>query len=220
MYSREYDDRILNFEASGGLLNSSLVMQDQQTDSYWSIMTGSAIGGELSGTELQELPVSEKARWDDWRERHPETLVLSVRGEEHTPDAYRGYWEDPRGFRGQEAEDDRLDTKEPIYAFEFGGVAHAVPMTAVEGGKAFDLEGGPWIFLYREPGAELFVSTAAYLSRTGFEERDGTWIETGTGTRFDAESRRFTGGDVEPFVGVDTFWYTWSLNHEDVVLLE
>lgn len=220
MYSREYGDRVLSFEASGGLWNSSLVMQDKETDTYWSIMSGTAIGGEMSGTELTELPVSEKARWDEWRERHPDTLVLSVRGNEHAPDAYRGYWEDPRGFRGQEAEDDRLDTKEPIYAFELGGAAHAVPMSAVEGGGAFHLDAGPHVFLYREPGAELFESTAAYLSPAGFERRDGTWVETGTGARFDTETRRFTGGDVEPLVGFDTFWYTWSLTHEDPVILE
>lgn len=220
MYSREYGGRELQFEASGGLWNSSLVMQDKQTDSYWSIMAGSAIGGRLEGTDLKELPVSEKARWDDWQDRHPDTLVLSVDGREHAPDAYRGYWEDPRGFRGQEAEDDRLDTKEPIYAFEYGGVAYAVPMEAAEGGATFALEGGPSVFLHREPDAPLFESTAAYMSGSGFERRDDTWVDLGTGARFDPETGRFEGGRVEPLIGFDTFWYNWSLTHEGTVVLE
>ena len=64
-------------------MDASLVMRDRETDSWWSIMTSDAIGGELDGTDLVELPRGEKVTWKDWRGRHPGTLVLSVEGEEH-----------------------------------------------------------------------------------------------------------------------------------------
>jgi len=220
VYSREYGGQELQFEASGGLWNSSLVMQDKQTDTYWSIMSGSAIGGRLAGTELRELPVSEKVRWDDWRARHPNTLVLSVGGAEHAPDAYQRYWEDPRGFRGQEAEDDRLPTKEPIFAFEYGGVPYVVPASAAEGGAVYSVPEGPYVLLWRAPGSEIFESTDAYLSSEGFERRGERWVELGTGAELDPSSGRFQGGSVEPLIGFDTFWYNWSLTHENTVILE
>ena len=72
MYSRDYRGRTVNFEASGGLVNASLVMQDEQTDTYWSIMEGEAVAGELSGEKLVELPVSEKIQWRHWKEKHPD----------------------------------------------------------------------------------------------------------------------------------------------------
>ena len=85
MYGREYGGLTLSFEASGALKESSLVMRDLETDSWWSIMTGDAIGGELEGTRLEELPVGEKVRWEEWRRRHPDTLVLTLRDMEHWP---------------------------------------------------------------------------------------------------------------------------------------
>ena len=45
----------MNLEASGGLVNASLVMQDQQTDT-WSIMEGEAIAGELNGENSRSFP--------------------------------------------------------------------------------------------------------------------------------------------------------------------
>ena len=56
MYDRELGDRLLSFEASGALWQASLVMRDRETDSWWSIMTSEAIGGELDGADLVELP--------------------------------------------------------------------------------------------------------------------------------------------------------------------
>ena len=94
----------MNFEASGGLINASLVMQDKQTDTYWSIMEGEAIAGELSGEKLVELPVSEKIQWRHWKEKYSDTLVLSVRGREDGPDGYRDYFRDSRGFGGNGGE--------------------------------------------------------------------------------------------------------------------
>ncbi len=85
MYGRRYDGKDLRFEASGGLMHAALVMRDKETDSYWSIMTGDAIAGDLKGTPLEEWPLGEKAQWGDWSARHPDTLVLSVNGEFAVP---------------------------------------------------------------------------------------------------------------------------------------
>ena len=93
MYDRNYAGKTLNFEPSGGLMNASLVMQDKQTDTYWSIMSGKVEAGELGGTALVELPVGEKMSWAEWVAKHPDTLVLSV--QQRTSDGQTVTLQDP-----------------------------------------------------------------------------------------------------------------------------
>lgn len=203
-------------------MNSSLVMQDFETDSYWAIMTGEAIAGEFKGTRLRELPVGEKMRWRDWVKKHPDTLVLSVNGREDGPDVYQRYFVSPRGFRGTEARDRRLPTKAPIFAFKLEGHAYAVPHDRLEGGQTFQV-GDRTLFLYRTKGAPMFESTVVYQSRNGgFEQRDGVWVHTASGCRFNPKTGAFEGGDrcPERFAGLDTFWYNWSLSNPDTELLK
>ncbi len=211
---------MLHFEASGGLAHASLVMQDQQTDTYWSIMKGQAIAGALSGEKLVELPYGKKMSWKEWRELHPDTLVLSVNGREDAGDGYADYYKSSRGFRDIEAKDERLKTKEPIYAFHHQDTAYAARAKSLEDGGRFTLADGTSVFLYRRKGSEIFDSTTAYRSEDGFEKRGKDWFEKGTGARFDAERVTFEGGEVETLEGFDTFWYTWSLNNPETKLLE
>ncbi len=220
MYSRQYGDRELHFEASGGLVNSSLVMQDRETDSFWSIMQGRATAGELRGTRLVRLPGSQKARWREWRSRHPDTRVLSVRGRQYAPDGYEHYWSDPNGFRGQNADDQRLASKAPIFAFEKNDTRYAIAHARIEGGLTLQLRGDFRLFLYRKKNAPLFESTEAFVSRAGFVRDGDRWIELETGAAFEPEGSRFRGGRVRSLSGFDTFWYNWSLNNPDTILLE
>ncbi len=205
-------------------MNSSLVMQDFETDSYWAIMEGRAVAGKLKGTQLKELPIGEKARWRDWVKRYPNTLVLSVNGREDAPMAYRDYFNSSRGFRGQAARDRRLQTKTPIFAFRYQGKPYAIPHKQVEGGRAVTME-GLHLFLYRRKKAPMFESTVVYQStESGFEQRNGVWVHSASGCRFDPESGAFIGeGDracPPRFVGFDTFWYNWSLNNPETELLK
>ncbi len=226
MYDRKFDERTLNFEASGGLLNASLIMRDRETDSWWSIMTGDAIGGALDGTPLKELPAGEKARWKDWRKRYPDTRVLSVDGIEHvSEDHYARYFASEQGFRGMKSADTRLPDKASIYSFRLHGQAYAVPHDAIEGGRSFAVAADTELFFYREPGAELFASTIAYLAETEsgesrFEKEGGIWVDRVTGaavsrTELDADPS----AGLELLGGFDTFWYIWAATHDNVSIL-
>jgi hypothetical protein len=222
VYGREYGSDELQFEASGGLMYAALVMQDKETDTYWSIMSGDAVAGELKGRKLEELPVSVKIRWKDWLAAHPDTVVLSVDGIEHPPvNPYEKYFESEDGFRGIEAEDDRLPTKAPVYAFRFGDVPYAVPYSAFEGGAVFKLEDST-AFLYRAQGAAIFESSVAFVTGGSFEDNDGVW-HTVDGATFDATAGEFVGAGAEKMrrlEGFDTFWYSWSLTNPSTAVLE
>ena len=208
VYDRRYDDRELNFEASGALLNASLVMRDRETDSWWSIMTSTAIGGELDGADPTELPIGRKAQWADWRAEHPETLVLSVEGIEHIEENYYDeYFASDGTFRDLAVEDQRLPAKEPIFCFFLDGRPHAVPHSAVAGRRLFEV-GGARLLLYRPPGAEMFVSTRAWRvpAAAGSLEAlppDGELEAAG----------------FEPLGGIDTFWYNWAAVNKGSVIL-
>ncbi len=211
--------RVLNFEASGALKQASLIMRDRETDSWWSIMTSEAIGGELAGTELVELPVSEKTTWGDWVERHPNTLVLSVDGREHVDvNPYDNYFASSGTFRDLQIKDDRLPPKEPIFAvwgadFGLGGTTFVVPHAVASGGAVLPVPGltDAVLVVQRQASAPLFASTAAWLVPR----------ETAAGRTAGELAEGLGSGDLSapPVTGIDTFWYNWIAVNEGAVIL-
>jgi hypothetical protein len=67
-------DRRLTFEVRA-IYNGTIALRDHQTGSGWSPYFASAIGGELKGTELDVIPISQLT-WELWRRQHPDTTVL------------------------------------------------------------------------------------------------------------------------------------------------
>jgi hypothetical protein len=222
VYEREYGGVTFTLEASGGLLNSSLVMQDRETDSYWSIMSGEIIAGRLSGTKIIELPVGEKIKWKHWVQKHPETKVLSVNGREDTYPAYDEYYASAAGFRNQETVDTRFKTKEPVFTFAYSGKKYAVPFSAIENGATFVLNDAT-IFLYRPENTQIFQSTVAYITTgSGFIKEGRKWKDIDSGCVFNTalKSLQFEGNDCpQKMNGFDTFWYHWSLNNPETEVL-
>jgi hypothetical protein len=209
VYDREFGDRELNFEASGALWQAALVMRDRETDSWWSIMTSQAIGGDLEGADLVELPYSEKVTWADWRARYPDSLVLSVEGRQHEPkNRYDNYFASEGTFRDLEVADRRLEPKEPIFGFSLDGKSYVVPHSAVEGRRLFEA-GAARLLFFRQPGAEMFASTKAWKVPTGVSGAAGELPPDS-----ELEAAGFT-----PLGGIDTFWYTWAaVNQESEIL--
>ena len=196
-------------------MKASLVMRDRETDSWWSIMTSTAIGGALQGAELDELPIGEKTTWADWRRRHPNTLVLSVDGEEHhSNNPYDNYFASDRTFHDLEISDDRLEPKTPVFSFWLNGQTYAAAHSTFEGGRLFEIQGdtATRVLLYRDSGAPLLASTRAWAiaadhaAATSLEEL--------------IAAARGAGPSNQPLDGFDTFWYSWVSVHPESVLLQ
>jgi hypothetical protein len=203
----------LNFEASGALKDAALIMQDRETDSWWSIMTSDSIGGKLQGNDLVELPVSQKMTWGEWKAQHPGTMVLSVEGEEHVENnPYTNYFNSEATFRDMEVTDDRLAAKTPIFTFWLDGKPYAVPNSSVEGGKVFQGKGipGGGLLLFRQPGAHLFASTEAYRLQGENAELAIDQL---------LSLARKGEGEMTPLEGFDTFWYNWVAVNKKTKLL-
>ncbi len=209
MYDRVIGDRELNFEASGALWQASLVMRDRETDSWWSIMTSEAIGGELEGADLVELPYGEKTTWGDWRASHPDSLVLSVDGREHEArNPYGEYFASDRTFRDLEIADWRLPAKEPIFSFFLDGEPYAVPHAVLEGRRLFEVA-GTRLLLSREPGAPMFASTRAWKVPQGAAAALSELPPDGA----------LPAAGFVPLAGIDTFWYNWAAVNRDSSIL-
>lgn len=130
-FDAEVRNRQLEFGVSGLLYNSDVLMYDRQTNSLWSQIRRQAISGELKGEKLKMLPV-EHVTWDEWRQRFPETMVLSFdtghrRDYETTP--YTGYADSDSIYFPVANEDKRYHPKEIVLGVEISGQYKAYPFS-------------------------------------------------------------------------------------------
>ncbi len=109
---------------SGFLYRSNKLMYDHATKSMWSTLTGTPVVGALvgKGIELKPLYVV-TTTWQEWRQRHPQTQVLSLdtghRRDYSEGAAYRDYFNNDRLMFGVPERDDRLANKAEVLALRF-----------------------------------------------------------------------------------------------------
>ena len=77
VFDVQNDQIEFTFGVSGLLYNSDVLLYDRQTGSLWSQIMSQAVTGPMRHTKIDLLP-SRHTNWADWRELHPETLVLST----------------------------------------------------------------------------------------------------------------------------------------------
>jgi hypothetical protein len=75
-FRAKVDGHNLTFGVSGLLYNSDLLLYDRHSESLWSQIERRAISGRFRGRRLALIPL-EHTTWQDWRQRHPHSLVLS-----------------------------------------------------------------------------------------------------------------------------------------------
>ena len=80
-------DYVLEFEVSGMLRNSDMVLADQKTESWWQQLTGEALVGELKGAQLTILP-SQVISLEAFLMRYPNGKVLSPQSGTKTASRY------------------------------------------------------------------------------------------------------------------------------------
>ncbi len=152
---------------SGLLSRSNKVMFELQTFSVFDTFTGEAVSGPLreAGVHLPEITV-ETARWGDWKQRHPDTSIVSLTGVLGTPyplDPLRGRDDDGPIFPIGDL-DGRLDVQAPVLGVILDdGTAIAFEVDAaneaIDAGRAVELAG---VRVVRDGGlrAELLDGTA------------------------------------------------------------
>ena len=153
---RSIDGKITEFGVSGVLYNSDLVLYDRATDTLWDQIEAKGVVGPMTGTKLVLVPVS-VSKWSKWRDKHPDTLVLSTDtgfDYDYTPDRFAEYRESTRLFMPVSASDERVHAKTVVYGFELpsGAVAYAESVLQKGGHYSHDLDGEEAVVTLHDDG--------------------------------------------------------------------
>jgi Protein of unknown function (DUF3179) len=137
VFSAQFGQKVLEFGVSGLLYNSDVLMYDRQTNSLWSQLMMHSISGEMKGTGLEFIE-SEHTTWIDWKNRYPNTLVLSretgySRNYDRNP--YEGYSESPTLFFPVNKTSDKLAAKELVLGVSLDNIFIAYPYKELKKSK-------------------------------------------------------------------------------------
>ena len=153
---RTVGGEITEFGVSGVLYNSDLVLYDRATETLWEQIEAKGVVGPMTGVELTLVPVS-VSRWAKWRDKHPDTLVLSAdTGFEYdyTQDRYVEYRDSTRLFMPVSASDERVHAKTVVFGFDLpsGAIAFAESVLQVSGSYHHDLNGEDVVVTLHDDG--------------------------------------------------------------------
>jgi len=191
VFSAEVDGRDLAFGVSGLLYNSDVLLYDRHSLSLWSQIKSEAVSGAYAGTKLKHLPASH-TNWRDWRERHPDTLVLSTqtgydRNYSDTP--YDGYEGSGRIWFPVANRDERYHPKEKVMGLTLADEAKAYPFAELS---------------KRE--TPITDEVAGREVEVHFDARNRT------GRVVDAE-----GNEIPTVIG---YWFAWVAFHPDTAVFQ
>lgn len=114
------DNERVEFGVSGVLHNSDLVLYDRKTRSLWGQITGRAIVGEKTGTQLTRVNVS-ISKWSFVKEKFKSSLILEPNSsdDEYNKFHYLKYAESDKTMFPVSIEDARLNRKKLVYGIEY-----------------------------------------------------------------------------------------------------
>ena len=138
MYDPFINGKPYTFAVSGKLYKSGLVMYDRQTESLWSQILQQAITGPMTGTKLTMIPAQDTT-WNEWRNEHPDTLVLSPETgfkRDYGLNLYQAYYETGEPFEGPRERGHKLDPElrpmERVLGIQLSGVERAYPFSRLK----------------------------------------------------------------------------------------
>lgn len=224
MFRAEIDGQPLTFFHTN-MVNVNMTFADIETRTRWQQGTGEAFDGPLTGRRLEIYPFL-ITTWQEWRERHPETLVMEpVPGFEPM---YEDMWNAIQARRpGRPAPpeildrpaDSRLPGYEPIVGLEAGGARRAYPLAALRAAQVVnDRLGGETVLVLTNPATDTVTVFSRDLDgRTlSFERRgpSGDLIDAETGSRWNAYGEcldgELRGSRLTALTGQPGFWWAWA----------
>jgi hypothetical protein len=223
------------FGVSGNLLNSNLVMYDRATDSRWPQMLGTAIEGVHEGAALRGFRLVWTS-WAEWRDAHPETLVLTEDtgyARRYGSDPY-GQYDPPRGYYAEDStlfppltRDGRLEAKAVVFGVRGPETAPAAFSKASlrERGLLRSDDGSG-----REDGGDggddrdplLAVSDPTLDTAYAYRNPDGVALEYRDGTVVADDGTEHAPADLplDRVPGYDAMWFAWAGFYPETPLYE
>ena len=234
-FDRRLDGRTLDFGTSGNLRHSDLVMWDRQTESWWQQITGDAIVGELTGRQLQMLPVT-IVSWEAFARQFPNGRVLSRDtgfDRSYGDNPYVGYDQvDNPPFLFEGELDGRLPPKERVVTVSLGGENVAVPFSTLAARRVISdtISGQPVVVFWqggtasaldqaeiagsRDVGASGVYKPEVDGRGLTFSWEDDAFVDRETGSRWSVLGQAIAGPlqgkQLTSVVHADHFWFAWA----------
>ena len=239
---------LLDFEVSGMLRNSDMVMADKQTETWWQQLTGTGLVGELSGAELEVIP-SMVISVEDFFSRYPEGKILSpetgtVSEEHYGTNPYENYdsesnkpWE---RFFDYAKLDSRLPPMERVIDVEGSNGYKIYPFSIItkEGVINDRYDGRNIVILYKEGtvsildkkeiakskaiGSAIIFSSELEGKILTFEKINGEFIDKETGSIWDITGRcikgKLKGKELKPEPHSNHFAFAWLAFHPESII--
>jgi len=228
VHVRKLEDKTYTFIVSGSLWRNSLIMQDEETGSLWSHITGEALTGELEGKKLEMIP-SVQTSWALWYKAHPDTKVLK-KEKEIKSSHYERYFSDPertgifrsRWLRG------KMPGKDFVYGISDGPFALAVTEKKVDAAPVLNAElgGKPIVIARSSDGGVVAYSSRVDGGELHFTAGDGNTMKDGeTGSVWERStgrcvSGRMKGKSLESLLVRKAYWFAWSSFYPNTEVLE
>lgn len=184
-----HDDQRLVFGVSGLLYNNDVLLYDRQSQSLWSQIMSEAISGPMLGTRLTTLAVSHTT-WRDWRDRHPDSQVLSTDTgfrRDYDVELYPDYARRARVFFPVSAQSRAYRSKEMVLGLEMNGKFKAYPFK--------ELKRGPAHFSDQLAGKRFDIQYDQHNRTARAIDEQGSEIAT-----------------------ILTFWFAWYAFHPDTAI--
>ena len=215
---------------SGFLYRSNKLMYDQATQSLWNTLTGQPVVGPLvdKGIALEHMSVV-TTTWGEWKRRHPDTKVLSLRTG-HRRDygegvAYNEYFATDRLMFNTPFRDERLKNKQEVLALRFPGAPHeqlAIDTAFLNENPIYtDAVGAQKLVVLTDASGANRVYDPGDIEFT-FYDRDST-VTDSDGVRWILSEAALTADDgrtLERLPYHRAFWFGWRAAFPDTRLVK
>lgn len=187
VFDATIDGSTYTFGASGLLYNSDVLLYDRQTESLWSQLEYKAISGPMKGKSL-EIINTFNTTWENWKNKHPNTLVLSEDtgfNRNYSVDPYPDYQNSSAIYFPVANENNEFHPKEMVIGVEIEGESKAYPFSELE-----------------KTGKSIIED--AFNSKDLIIHYD---VKSKSAEIFDAQGN--------PVPGVTNFWFAWYAFHPE-----
>ncbi len=204
---------------SGFLYRSNKLMYDKKTQSLWNTLWGTPVIGPLADEDimLERLSIV-TTTWGAWKERHPDTQVLSLdtghRRDYSEGAAYRDYFATDELMFTVPKQDNRLKNKDEVLGLVFS--QHADKPLAIASSYLAEtpiyhdrVESLPFVVLTDKSGAHRVYETQGRTFQTWDQQKS---VIDDKGTRWSLSEGQLTsaGGDVlNRLPAHRAFWFGW-----------
>lgn len=229
VHARSVQDKTLTFLVSGKLWRNSLIMQDEETKTLWSHITGAGMEGPLAGQQLATIPAVQTS-WDAWSAAHPETKLLK-KGREVRRSRYQSYFDDEEKtgmFRALWLRE-KLPGKAKIHGVTSGPHALAVTDGRLSSGAVVNTmvgdepvvllrgkDGGVRAWIRRPEGIPLQFVRQGETGAITDRGTDSVWdLERGVCIAGEHRGARLAGKPV-----LLAYWFAWSSFHPNTEVVD